>query len=270
MPETAAQMKDLRYQAGKAGLKPGVKIQVHTKLNKDASPEIKSEADALSKKVFEITECTDSSIRAVEYKFLPTSADHQVITKSYEDAMQSFRVSSKKVTCPLEGYSVEGQNPLNSTLWLADCKKGACSLAVRQVYERYSTTDMLNKLHVSQHPTMVHAIAPIKKDELKLVAASSRYDSKAPPHGTSVSLGKISPSCSSDMQMMSQFVSPLDHDGECNKNAWVSLFWCVKPTSEDRANMKLRWEVVEVLGYMVSVPILYNFKAIKTNEDTSI
>jgi len=278
--DSCEQMKDLKYQAAKAGFVLGALIAIKKRADGNEGGAATNNADEEKEKekakiFYRITELNKDEAVATEVHFL-SNVKLGVVKATYEKVLTEWKVLiDQKLTVPLPEYNYNTCSPMQSTSWALDAKRAAATLAVRDHYGANKLTKELDaKLQIFDRPIMVYAISPFKKGELKLVAASTKITNKFKDDGHSMgfSLGDVDGN-GEHLFLVNQYKAPSKDD------PWVCPFWLIRHPSKHDAeeackkviNMKLEWDKITVSTapdamYTVHVPYFINVKPIKANE----
>ena len=234
-------MKSKTYQAQKVGIKVGAFV---------------TQKKATTVKIFKVTSISDADGANVEFEGVATKVP-------VAELLDAWRVHKGKVS-----EMVEFETPLPHELeaWGMEAVKGAIAIAIRNEFAKNKST--MELIQVFANPTTVKAARNLMPNELQLVAASQRVDKKHAE--TSIPLGefKVSPENHMELFLLPHFVPPTSSTGDANKAPFNSPFWCVKSSDTAKgANVVVTWNVVEVGGITVNVPVLTNRSAMKEGEE---
>ena len=113
----------------------------------------------------------DNYIVDVDFAYSCTSRAAKTQTIDYMNLHTNWKVYTAKVTTNLQGWAQ--QDPVNSTQFAKAAIRGAVVVYIRSCCADplFNIASNVEKLTVTQNPTMVVATAAIKKAELKLIGA---------------------------------------------------------------------------------------------------
>ena len=161
-------------------------------------------------------------------------------------------------------HSADLCNPFLHASWELAAAKGACHIALRTTYEKHQASAQM--LDMYKNPTLMRANVDIAAGQLKLVAAGTDITDKESK--TAVGLGEFQ--INKEMQnlyLLPKLVLPLDKAGNVNESPFVAPFWHIVAVEEKNdANMKVVWEVVEIGGYQVKVPMATNTNKVQKGQ----
>ena len=236
--ETVEEMKSLHFQVRKMGYSENVIVSL-------------KENDELT--FFRIQSITDTTVKLVQCVDGHDGAENELDLK---DLTSTYKIYKGKITELLQGWDIAKHNPLSSTTWSCEASKSAVVLAMQITYRKYK--DHAAVLELLQHPTTVKVTKAFKSHELHLPAASMKVERKDGKGFLQVGL---------DLRVAPQFSPPLDPNGGENKAPWIVPFWLVGASSDDEpANMQLRHQNVDVMGWKVHIPVLENKVALKVGD----
>ena len=70
-----------------------------------------------------------------------------------------------------------------------------------------------------------------------------------------------------ELYLMPKVSLPMDKSGNINENPFVAPFWHLLAVEDKKdVNMRIAWEVAEVGGYTVKVPVATNTKKIQKGQ----
>lgn len=158
----------------------------------------------------------------------------------------------------MTAYAVSNQ------LWSAECTKGAVALAMQQLAMEHQ--EAVRGLQLMQDPYMVKACKAYAKGSLTLVCCSTKVSTTTkgsinmqidilPPSGLKVVLF-AQPS----------IVLPFDAKDKKAEHSFIAPFWFAQQGDGPDGNMELKTKRVQVLGFVVHVPVLVNVSKIEADE----
>ena len=249
-PTNVADMKDPKCQANALGFLRGAYVE-------------RKKVEALTdSNVFVITSTETGVARLDE---ITHNDDHQVLLIEFNELMDNWKLKTENsVPQKMPMYSFDLCNPFEHASWELAAAKGACHVALRAVYEKHQAA--AQSLDMFKNPILMRATAELAAGQLKLVAAGTDITDKESK--TAVGLGEFQ--INKEMQnlyLLPKLVLPFDKAGNVNESPFVAPFWHIVAVEEKRdANMKVAWEVVEVAGYQVNVPVATNTKKVQKGQ----
>ena len=242
--ETVEEMKSLQFQVRKMGYVEDCIV---------APRKATKEEEELQ--FYRVKSITDETVKLVQCVDGHEGDEHEI---ALNEVSSNYKVYNGKITELLKGWDVTKHDPLSSAAWSGEASKAAVILAMRVTYKKYN--NCTEHLELLQQPTMVKAKRNFKIGELQMSAASMKIERKEGKGFLQVGL---------NLWIAPQFTKPLDKYGNENKAPWVVPFWLISSASDDDeepANMKLRHDHVDVIGWKVSVPVLQNTKALSIGD----
>ncbi|MDA8582878.1 hypothetical protein N9L68_01570 [bacterium] len=190
---------------------------------------------------------------------------HQVLFIEFDELMDNWKLKAENsVPQNMPMYSFDLCNPFEHASWELAAAKGACHVALRVVYEKHQAA--AQSLDMYKNPILMRATVDIAAGQLKLVAAGTEITNKE--SNTGVGLGQFQISKEMQNLYLIQKVSlPLDKAGNVNESPFVAPLWHIVAVEEKKdANMKVVWEVVDIGGYQVKVPMATNAKKVQKGQ----
>ena len=236
--ETVEEMKSLHFQVRKMGYSENVIVSL-------------KENDELT--FFRIQSITDTTVKLVQCVDGHDGAENELDLK---DLTSTYKIYKGKTPELLQGWDLTKHDPMSSTTWSFEASKSAVTLAMHITYSKYK--DHTKFVELLQQPANVKVTKAFKSGELRLPAASMKIGEKDGKGFLRVGL---------DLRVAPHFTPPLDQRGAEHKAPWIVPFWLVGSSSDDEpANMQLRHEHVDVMGWKVRVPVLKNKVALKARD----
>jgi len=252
--ETVEEMKDIVFQTTKVGFQTGVMVAS----KKAANPFMIKQLDAEKQKA-----------TLVEWVFSKTP-DELVVT--LEELKNQWFINKGAVIQRVEGYNAL----LASNSWAIETVKAACLFAMRKLVAKYANDEHCD---LFKHPNQARASMDLKKGELNLVLATpwvqvSRDDEEhKKSSGFAIGEFDMEDGVRYQASICGCIILPVDNKGETRKNHWIAPAWFVtqlpqaepKVKAKEVPNMEIRFEDVEINGYMIYMPVMTNVVDVPAN-----
>ena len=250
-PASVADMKDPKCQARDLGFVRGVYVE--RKTIKDG---------LMDSNVFRITS-TETGIAKLDE--ITHNDEASCLSVEFEALMEFWKLKNEStVPDKMPLYSADLCNPFLHASWELAAAKGACLIALRATYEKHQAAAKM--LHMYKNPTLMRAAVDIAGGRLKLVAAGTEISNKESSQGVCMGKFEINKNMQ-ELYLMPKVSLPLDKSGNINENPFVAPFWHLLAVEDKKdVNMRIAWEVAEVGGYTVKVPVATNTKKIQKGQ----
>lgn len=262
-PQTIAQMKSMKFQAGKLGFVENAMVSI-------------KKSDAKDERIWKVSEISDLEVKLVLQECGSDASDTKTV--EIHAFLNDWKLNKARQTYKVQGWGPDKATPMQCFAWLLDGAKGAAALAMQNVWTQHS--QLLEHVDVWACPTSVQVTKDFKAGELTLVGASQRIDRTEPSKGVYFKLCEFEVPGNSPIQLFlsSHFVAPINATGAEAKSPWVAPFWSVVASSADQeraaaelgnkpakptVNMTLKYVAVTMGKMVVQVPTMQNHTAVK-------
>ena len=248
--ESIDEMKSLRFQCVKAGFKPGAHVA------------LKAAKQTGICRIESIDESHAGIVEMSNGEIVPGSE----VSVGVGVLMAEWRLHKGKVVAKLEGYTPgeHRHTPIGSASFGFDAAKAAITLVMFNAYK--SMDNVLLSTDILSTPTAVLATGAFKQGQLRIYPASQTIVKV--PNPKSVCVG-VFPLSGQDVPLYInlQFQGVIDTQGSPTKFPWVAHFWAVRNADENNCNMELRYELHDIGGFKVYLPLLVNTCAVATGTE---
>ena len=145
-----------------------------------------------------------------------------------------------------------------------DAAKAAITLVMFNSYK--SMDNVLRSTDILTTPIAVVATCDFQQGKLKIYPASQTIVKVATPKSICVGVFQLLDQAA-PLYINPQFVGVLDSHGKPLKFPWVAHFWAVRNADASNGNMELRYELHDIGGFQVHLPLLENTCAIKAGTE---
>jgi len=158
----------------------------------------------------------------------------------------------------MDAYAVSNQP------WSAECTKGAVALAMQHLAKEHQ--EAVRGLQLMQDPHMAKACKAYAKGSLTLVCCSTKV-STTTKGNINMQIDVLHPS-GLKVVLFAQpcFVLPFDGKDKKAEHPFVAPFWFAQQNEGPDGNMELKTKRVQVLGFVVHLPVLVNVSKIEEDE----